>query len=587
MIRSALAAFLLATLFASATSRGEKHKLTVRTHSSVGLTASQADERLAEATKLLMENSGGCEDEVACCVQLIRKGTVVSFGFPGDGLDVIDNPEELAEVFAIPDADIKVVRQINYCDKPCPKFGCFGCTLPGQRNMILDAQVNGSGWAHEFGHAQGLDYHSTDCDYDVMRMSNPGTAVAIDKAECAAFKFGGTPTVCEPPPFIWHFASSIWHTNYCGPGPRCRAFDETDVMLNDSTVVRQKWEAFGTAPASSVRVDGRLTPSELTWDASLFAFWSGNSISHDIHASFLGELWVRGAPGTQFAVESKYKGSWDAVMADDPPGSNGFAGVRISAQQSSVTAPPNGYSGQVQLPFELADSGLRSTSNHTRFFNEFPGQVYSLADFDPGAAAYPYQSMLIEGGVGELCVMLCGPPVRLEGGGVLAGRIHVELPGGFTPAVGFQPMGELIAGTLAGFSFTVTQPDPTAVGTSGVIFYEWFVNDALMTDGTIDSFSFVPEYSGIYNVALQVTDNDGRLAYVERGFWIPPAVGSVDMNSDGDTGLEEHGFVFADPLCFLGPGLEVPPGCEVTGIDGDGDIDLLDFAGLQCSFNQE
>jgi hypothetical protein len=58
-------------------------------------------------------------------------------------------------------------------------------------------------------------------------------------------------------------------------------------------------------------------------------------------------------------------------------------------------------------------------------------------------------------------------------------------------------------------------------------------------------------------------------------------LGTFDSDGDGDVDLSDFA---AFQLCFTGPGVAYEPNCAVFDDDADGDIDLVDFAGFQTAF---
>lgn len=334
---------------------------------------------------------------------------------------------------------------------------------------------------------------------------------------------------------------------------------------------------------SSGLVIGRATPSELLWNTHVSGNWNARSVVRDVNASLYSEAWVRGGPGTPIRVDAKYRGRWQAYLQDDPPGYTGNAGVSITAQYSTVQAPSHndGFAGNVDLPLDLGESGIRFTAPSTRYFAQFPGQVYSLADFDPGVGVDDDVNALISGGAGEICIIHCGPNSAMIGTGELDVQVHVELAAGVSPVPDFQVGGGVVVGTTFVVTSTSTDPDNTAMGDDGIIFFEWFVNGLLRQSGLDPSFVFVPDLSGIYAIRLQVTDDEGMLGSISHGFWIPPAIGTVDLDSNWTTDLEDYR-IFCD--CLHGPQVQIAQPCVAADVDRDGDSDLLDFAGLQAAF---
>jgi hypothetical protein len=72
----------------------------------------------------------------------------------------------------------------------------------------------------------------------------------------------------------------------------------------------------------------------------------------------------------------------------------------------------------------------------------------------------------------------------------------------------------------------------------------------------------------------------GRDLELTGGFWFPLDRG--DCNSDGEVNLFDYGDW---ALCFSGPDGRLPAGCACFDLDFDNDVDLLDLAEFQTSFN--
>lgn len=149
------------------------------------MTDARLDEILADANiRIKREDFGG---DVGCCVQFHRKGTAMTFGAPGDGLDVVDNDVEMFAVLGQAMARVKVVRLINWCGSPGTNI--IGCAYIGGRGMVVarygDAWAEGALWVHEYGHNAGLGHNnaSTNLIMHPVISRNDG----LTSAECSRF----------------------------------------------------------------------------------------------------------------------------------------------------------------------------------------------------------------------------------------------------------------------------------------------------------------------------------------------------------------------------------------------------------------
>ena len=161
------------------------HDLTVSRHLNETFSDATADGRLAGATTLLKSNNKGCTDEVVCDAQMKRKNAVSQHGQADDGLDVIDNIDELSAVFGVA-GNIKIVTSINWCAGASGDY--LGCARNGSNNSILIASAADDVFAHEFGHNKGLGHTAKNaCDKYIMHPSAASTN-AVTLMECISFQ---------------------------------------------------------------------------------------------------------------------------------------------------------------------------------------------------------------------------------------------------------------------------------------------------------------------------------------------------------------------------------------------------------------
>jgi hypothetical protein len=186
------------------------HYLTVNRHDSVNpslINKTTVRARFEYASSILQINTHECYgEEVACCVAFALQGDVGTFG--GAGLDIIDDEQELNQVWAKP-GNFKVVNAINFCEGKgvCPKYindmlvGCAQCPSDPP-NAIVIAAAPGDVWAHEFGHTRGL-YDRDDCEKWIMHPTALFTN-AVNTWECDSFRVGGVPdkSLCPQTPAL-------------------------------------------------------------------------------------------------------------------------------------------------------------------------------------------------------------------------------------------------------------------------------------------------------------------------------------------------------------------------------------------------
>jgi hypothetical protein len=157
------------------------HQLQVRRFTTATLSNVQAATILASARTVLQMNDG--PGDVACSVTMSRGGAVTVFA---DGDGSIDSEAEFDTLYNLP-GHVKVVNQINRCDGLIPNV--LGCAqTPGNSLVVVRTMANreGSLWAHEFGHNQGLR-HRNDANA-LMHETLFSTNKRINAGECDAFK---------------------------------------------------------------------------------------------------------------------------------------------------------------------------------------------------------------------------------------------------------------------------------------------------------------------------------------------------------------------------------------------------------------
>lgn len=146
------------------------------------MTDSRLDLLLEEAN--LRAGRDDYDQDVACCIGLVRTGGAGSFGVSGDGLDVVDDATELNSVLSNPAARVHVVRLINWCGQPA--MNIIGCASVGGKGMALvrvsQLSTEAVLWIHEYGHNAGLS-HSNDSSA-IMYSQDNGQNDGLSQFEC-------------------------------------------------------------------------------------------------------------------------------------------------------------------------------------------------------------------------------------------------------------------------------------------------------------------------------------------------------------------------------------------------------------------
>jgi len=165
------------------------HELGLTYANHVALTDPMTDARLDTVLATANQRIGAADTatDVACCVDLLRTGSAQAFGAAADGLDAIDNYDELVAVLNNPVARVKVVRKINWCGAPGTNI--IGCAYTGGNGMSLVRMASlGTEavlWAHEYGHNAGRSHSSV--GGAIMYAVDNGANNSVDQAECNAY----------------------------------------------------------------------------------------------------------------------------------------------------------------------------------------------------------------------------------------------------------------------------------------------------------------------------------------------------------------------------------------------------------------
>jgi hypothetical protein len=149
-----ITAILLLTLTGISSNAQTTHQLTIRRHSTVTFSDTQADTFLSVATNALKTDDDGTPgvQDRACDVTLSRSGNIGLLARAPASI----NSEADFDAVSTESSFVKVVELIAWCGGTVG--GSFsGCSNPRSRNMVVSRSLaNELTWAHEFGHTTGL-----------------------------------------------------------------------------------------------------------------------------------------------------------------------------------------------------------------------------------------------------------------------------------------------------------------------------------------------------------------------------------------------------------------------------------------------
>ena len=160
---------------------------TVTRHvNTTSLTNTAIDNIMTDANNRMKYDNQDCTVDVPCTVRFYRSGNVGIFGSASDGLDVIDNQDELDDVFAVNSHRVKIVDDVNYCagGYNTSIIGCGKCDAFG---YILEDWVAGNVYVHEYGHNVLGCGHRDDCAYNIMNTYSNGDNNAVNSSECSGY----------------------------------------------------------------------------------------------------------------------------------------------------------------------------------------------------------------------------------------------------------------------------------------------------------------------------------------------------------------------------------------------------------------
>ena len=174
--------FLLLMWTQPANSNGVTHPLTVRHHSEVQLNEADVEQILKDASKLLKR----------CNVTVTLRGSIEVFASP-TAPAVISNEADLEAVHS-ENGEVKVVKAIRFCRRKGHFSGCAWRRY-GRPSMIVThsdetADIRDLLWAHEFGHATGLQHRLDDRSALMTPCALFYNNVHITEKECRCFRLG-------------------------------------------------------------------------------------------------------------------------------------------------------------------------------------------------------------------------------------------------------------------------------------------------------------------------------------------------------------------------------------------------------------
>ena len=156
------------------------HRFGVSRYRTSSLTTADADRILRDASTILQRKDGS--DDVATQVEMRRVGNVGVFG-AGNG--VISSNSGFRQVLR-QRGSIHVVNAINWCGDP--GTGIIGCAPIGGGDFVVvrfTPSMEGTLWAHEFGHNQGLRHRNG--RNNIMNPFITPTAHRVNAAERGRF----------------------------------------------------------------------------------------------------------------------------------------------------------------------------------------------------------------------------------------------------------------------------------------------------------------------------------------------------------------------------------------------------------------
>ena len=135
-------------------------------------------------------------DDVACCTRVAFAGSARAFGTAGDGLDTIDDDNQLSKVLDHAVARVKVVNAINYCGGPATNVIGMQLSRRERHGLVRMSDVTSGrpfSGLHEYGHNLGLSHLGS--PRALMYPTVNGDNSVLSEGECRvppAFDLGGS-----------------------------------------------------------------------------------------------------------------------------------------------------------------------------------------------------------------------------------------------------------------------------------------------------------------------------------------------------------------------------------------------------------
>ena len=158
--------------------------VSVSRHTTTDLPVSRAGQILTDSWTVL--NTNDAPDDVSCNVDTLQRArSINTIGVFNTGSGTINIPADYEAVRSQP-GFVKVVNQINWCDKPIVALGCS--PQPGDFIVVsrYSEDLEGQIWAHEYGHTRGNP--DVDAPTRVMHQEAVATARKVSSSECNKFK---------------------------------------------------------------------------------------------------------------------------------------------------------------------------------------------------------------------------------------------------------------------------------------------------------------------------------------------------------------------------------------------------------------
>ena len=395
----------------------------------------------------------------------------------------------------------------------------------------------------------------------------------------------------EAPPVVWEIQSVIGQSGWSGlSNPNATRFREvftkpvvdslgisSAVSTRGTWVVAEDWT--GAHPTSAL-IEGDFGPASVRAVAQLSSNWSSQFILENAGAGTTVRAWVRGLPGTRYAVSTRHDGVWTGYLGDT-------GGMSLYGLGASVGRPCTNCSASQtfaqQNPF--GNTFEFQTIGTPRQFKEYPGVWYSQALFaqdngTPVPELFSSDSAGITHSAGESCILACGPRSQVTGGGVMLSEWNFAIVRPVRPDVGFDENPDDACfvspddlctkiGRERAFGATtdfVSVPPATRSGTERIIDYRWYIDGKLLQAGAdAATVRYTPTRVGLHTIRVVAIDDFGAWAEASGVFTAEACL--ADRNVDGQVDS-------ADLVVFIAGFVESDPSADLSG---DGQVDSVDL----------